>query len=532
MRRPLRPRTSPLSGRIDRARKSRPGSVTLLAVFLFFTLTALGLGLAMLAGTYQRVGLFKARALRTGFAAENGVKQMFASLAEAAAGRASPVEISTGRWAELMEATAAGRADVAAEALAWAVPFERRGSAGEEFWESRLELALDRWEDKGDYLQAEIRADISAEGWLEGGARRKSASLGSMLEVLAGRIPLAAIPLLAAGPGGPDSLAELLAREKVEILATNPGRMGTPPCSTAAALIPADATPALAETLKVKIFSPDKLSRAELRRALGLEVVNEPVPDGVYLISNDAGLGGVFVQGDVEELLLAAEAGWQWARFRLEEGEWLLKFSPALGQTTFAGPAGERSFDRTPMPVIMVNGEIRSLGGGMVGLGETMTATTDPAVPSVVDGVSLTLVCSAEITITSHLVQEGVRWKDGLPYLRDSQSQLVIYANGQDFVDGTERSGKVKVGTNAPKDLQIQASIAARGGFSAESAAGDVTVAGSLQAGAVAAGPGKIKIAPDGRLSAEARAGVPSFAPKTTMPVLYCLSLEPLRWTE
>lgn len=505
--------------------------MTLLAVFLFFTLTALGLGLAMLAGMYQRVGLFKVRALRMGFAAENGAKQMFALLSEAA-GRASPVEISSGRWAELRAATAQGRADAAAEALALNVPLEIRGSAGEEFWESSLGLGLDRWEDRDDYFAAEIRAHILAEGWLEGRARRKSAALESKLEVLAGRIPLSSIPLLAAGPEGPDSLAGLLAQEKVEILASNPGRTGTAPRSTAAALIPADATPALAETLKVKIFSPGKLSRAELRRALGLEMVDAPVPDGVYLIANDAGLGGVFVQGDVEELVLAASSGWQFARFSLEEGVWLLKFSPSLGETVFAEPTGTRAFERTPLPIIMVNGKIASLGGGTVGPGDIVAMTADPDVPSVVDGVSLTLVCSDEVIVTSHLIQEGVRWKDGLPYLRDSQSQLVIYASGQDFIDGTERAGRVKVGTNAPRDLQVQAAIAARGGFSALSAAGDVTVVGSLQAGALAAGPGKIKVAFDERLSAGARSGLFSSAPKTAVPVLHVFSLEPLRWSE
>jgi len=504
--------------------------MTLTAVFLYFILSAIGLGLATLAAMYQRAGSLRATAFRMSFAAENGAKQAYAVLAAAVSRRTSPIEISPERFSELREATAAGEIDAAEEALGLDFPLEISEAVGSQVWTAGLGLFFARWEDREGFFLAEFRGDAKSEGRLEGLARRKTALLEAKLGILAGRIPLAAVPLLVAGPDGPESLGDLVAQGKVELRPAGSRRRIPGPMATASALIPADATPALAETLKVKIFSPEKLTKAQLRQALGLEMIDEPVPDGVYLVANDTGLGGVFVQGDVEELLLAAESGWQYAQFKLEEGIWILKFNPSLGETIFVEPAGERTFDRTPLPIIMVNGKILSLGGGTVEAGGTVALSTDPSVPSVVDGVSLSLVCADEVTITSHLVQEGVRWKDGLPYLKDSRSQLVLHASGQDFIDGTERSGKIKVGSKAPRDIQIQASVTARGGFSAAEGAGDVTIAGSLQAGALDSGSGKIRITPDERLlSGPSASGA---YPRSSIPLLWIASLEPLQWFE
>jgi len=530
MTRRSRPRTWPWPDKDVRGRKGRRGSMTMTAVFLYFSLTAIGLGLVTLAAMYQRAGSLRATAFRMSFSAENGAKQAYAVLAATVSGRNSPTEISPERFSELREATAAGKNDAAEEALGLDFPLEISEAAGKQAWTASLGLASGRWEDRDGFFLAEFRSEAKSEGRVAGAARRKTARLEANLGILAGRIPLAAVPLLVAGPDGPESLGGLVARGKVELRPAGSRRRIPGPMATASPLIPADATSALAETLKVKIFSPGKLTKAQLRQALGLEMVNEPVPDGVYLVANDAGLGGVFVQGDVEELLLAAKTGWQYAQFKLEEGTWHLKFNPSLGKAVFIEPGGERAFDRTPLPIIMVNGKILSLGGGTVEADGTVALSTDPSVPSLVDGVSLSLVCADEVTITSHLIQEGVRWMDGLPYLKDSRSQLVLYASGRDFIDGTERSGKIKVGSKAPRDLQIQAAVAARGGFAVEKGAGDVVIAGSLQAGALEPGASKIRITPDERLLSGGAAAAAS--PRSTIPLLWIASLEPLQWFE
>jgi hypothetical protein len=504
--------------------------MTLVTVFLFFTITSLGLGLITLARIYQKLGFHKVHGLKMGFAAENGAKQAFAALTAAIAGRSSPVEVTDWRLVELKEATAAGDIILAEELLGLEIPFEVAEAEGPQAWRSRFDLAPGFFEDRDEYFFAAFRGAVLSEGRLEADTRKKSATLEIELKILAGRIPLAYFPILLAGPEGRSVLDELIRRKQVEVLPGERRFVIPGPASTDEPLISADATAFLEKALQIKILSPDRLSRAELRRALGLEMVNEPVPDGVYLIANDAGLGGVFVQGDVAEMSLAAEAGWQFAQFKLEEGTWLLKFNPSLFKTVFQEPTGLRLFDRTPLPIIMVNGKILSLGGGTAGPDNSLTRTSDASVPCLLAGVSLTIVCADEITLTSHLVQEGVRWIDGIPYLKDSQSQLVIYATGRDFADGAELSGTIKVGAEAPRDLQIHASLAARKNFEAGKGAGDVLLAGGLQTSGLSLGTSKLRIVPDDRILSGA---FPAEAvPRAAVPLLWILSLEPLEWRD
>ena len=112
----------------------------------------------------------------------------------------------------------------------------------------------------------------------------------------------------------------------------------------------------------------------------------------------------------------------------------------------------------------MVNGNIASLGGGTVGPDATLTLTEGTDAPSILSGVSLTIVSAGETVISTHLVQEGVRWTDGLPYIKDSTAQLFLYASGTDFVTGARTDGRIRVSADAPADLFLQASCTARDG--------------------------------------------------------------------
>lgn len=347
---------------------------------------------------------------------------------------------------------------------------------------------------------------------------------------MAGRVPLSAFPLLLAGEDGPDQAAALAAENKV-VLASPEAGGGLLPCgSTTNALIPSDVSPQLAETLRIRILTPDGLTVYQLRQALGLPLVNEPVPDGVYLVVNDAGLGGVFVQGDVEEMLLAADAGRQYLQFRLEEGTWRMWFNPSEYRTEFAGPGETRGYDRSPLPIVMVNGRISSLGGGIAdGLGNlTLAAGTDA--PSIAAGVSLTIVSSGETVITSHLIQEGVRWSEGLPYVKDSTAQLFLYAAGSDFLSGEERTGRIRIGGAAPADLYLQATLTARNGVQIEGDGRTVTVSGGLQAPTLEMGESRLIVRPDSRLLSALQSLNPS--PRSTLPLLVVIGWEARRWSE
>jgi hypothetical protein len=293
---------------------------------------------------------------------------------------------------------------------------------------------------------------------------------------------------------------------------------------------PDEADLLLKKAVRVKFLTPGRLTRAELRAALGLEMVNEPVPEGVYLIQSDLGLGGIFVQGDLDEIALAVDGDYQAISFRREGDSALLRFSPSLGRTTFAPPGseGRLEFDRVPLGMILVNGAVQSLGGGIMGPDGLPTIVTDDAVPCVLRGVSLTIVTSDKMTITSHLVQQGVKWIGSIPYLKDSTSQLILYASGRDLVGDQEKAGQVIIDPHAPREIALQASIAAKNAFVSEGASKTVLLAGGVQSKSIALNGSVLKIVPDERLRDAGR--IPENAPATTRSLIAVLSLRPLRW--
>ncbi|MBN1938997.1 MAG: hypothetical protein JW843_05400, partial [Candidatus Aminicenantes bacterium] len=242
------------------------------------------------------------------------------------------------------------------------------------------------------------------------------------------------------------------------------------------------------------------------------------------------GLGGIFVQGDVEEMILAAAAGRQHIQFRLEEGTWNMWFDPAAPRTEFTGPEGIQFFPLRPLPIILVNGAIKSLGGGTVDGAGNLSLSTAVDSPAVLAGVSLSIVSSGETIVSTHLTQEGVRWTDGIPYLKDSTAQLFLFAAGSDFLSGAKTSGTVRVGAAAPADLFLQASIAARDGVRFEGTNRKIVLSGSLQAGCLEAGTNRLEVRPDGRLLSTLQ--TPPSYPRSTAPVLILTGWEALQWTD
>jgi len=88
--------------------------------------------------------------------------------------------------------------------------------------------------------------------------------------------------------------------------------------------IPDDALPLISRGLR--LLKPDGLPNWLLRQALDLPPGHEPVPDGVYLIRNDPWVRAeLFVQGDLDELLLGIQAEWQIVQFQQEEKTWQVK---------------------------------------------------------------------------------------------------------------------------------------------------------------------------------------------------------------
>lgn len=512
-----------------RAGRSK-GSLSMVVVFVYFMISAIGLGLFMLTRTYRLWGAAKNDSILLGTAAENGARASLDALSEILADRLFPIALTDAGYAILRTATLSGEADPVESALGAPLPLAVADAGGGAEWSAELDFASERVCDSESYFSAMFLGSIAARGRLVRRLRTKRTTLEIGLSVMAGRVPLSAFPFLLSGENASENAAGLLADDSVVLVPPEAGGGRLPAAATETALITSDVAPQLAETLRIKILSPDGLTIYELRQALGLPLINEPVPDGVYLIVNDAGLGGVFVQGDVEEMILAADGGRQYIQFRLEEGTWRLWFNPSKYETEFRTPEEIRGYGRSPLPIVMVNGGIASLGGGIVdGLGNLALYPGSDS-PSILAGVSLTIVSSGETVITSHLIQEGVHWQDGVPYLKDSTAQLFLFASGSDFFSGTETSGRIKIGAGALEDLQLQASLTARDGILVEGAGRTITVSGGLQTTNLDVNGSRLEIRPDGRLLSDLQA--PNLGPRTADPVLCLLGWEVRQWSD
>ncbi len=199
-------------------------------------------------------------------------------------------------------------------------------------------------------------------------------------------------------------------------------------------------------------IGPDPLD-TEIRAAVADQVKGgEEIPDGVYLANDGLTLrhprtlrqSGIYVKGDVSELVLAVEDGRQVVIIALEDGDddqratKKIVLDPEQDSIEVAwGPSfrNTRSYKGLPNGVIYVDGEIGSLFG-------------------TVYQSRLTVAARGTITITDHLVYRGPAEAEG-PW--QPQGVLGLFT----------REGDVLIdGESAPADLYIDAAILApRGQF-------------------------------------------------------------------
>ena len=499
-------------------------------VLLMVVFTGLGLAMLQASGVHMKINGMRRLSVLLDGSSENGLKRGLHDLASWLEAEALLAPVP----AEAIEAVRAdpprGFSRMVEAALGSAFPRSLEESFDGMVWESRADCGFRDLVDRGDYLRITAALRIEASGGLvRARPRRRSALVGS-LGFLAGRLPLAAIPLyIEGGTGGDDGTS--FAGENGIRLADRPGELMAPGLAAASGgVLPGDAAGLAARALNIGVFRPGDLSPARLREALGLEATTDPVPDGVYLIRNDLGLGGIFVQGGLDEMILAVRGDAQIVVFRAAGREWRLEWSPARSRTEFLTPEGAVFYDLVPLPILFVNGAIAALGGGAVGLDDRVEMCFDGGTPAVLNGLDLTIVSADRVTIASHLILEGVRWQDGIPYVRGSEAQLVIYAAGQDAITGERKEGGIAVAAGAPAGTKIQASLtAAAGGFRIEGSDRTVELLGALHADAYAGNGNGLTLYRDDRA---ATGLLPRFGPLTAEPHLAVFALRVESWEE
>lgn len=519
------------SSRTPRWRRSdEGGSVTLAVLLLFVVFSALGLAMLHASGVHMKVNGFRRLSALLDCASENGLKRGLHELAARLEAEGLLAPVADERVAALRLDAAAAFAPLLENALGGVFPRTARESFDGLVWESLAQCRLAGLEDRGGYFRVSAALLVEASGGLARSRPRRRSVLEGAIGLLAGRLPLAAIPFYIAGPMTASERAAFLEANGIDF-PPRPGELvGAGLAASAGGVIPEFPAELVARALNIGLFRPGDLSPAALRRALGLEPSPEPVPDGVYLVRDDLGLGGVFVEGDLDEMLLAVRGDTQVVAFRAGEAEWRLEWSPSRGRTEFLTPEAGFAYDLVPRPIVLVNGAISSLGGGTAGPEGRLEISLDESTPAVLDGVELTIVSADKVTISSHLVLEGVRWQDGVPYAKGTEAQLVIHSAGRDLVSGAAVEGGLEVAEGAPADLKLQASLtAASGGFRIEGEAKGIELLGSLHADAYDGNESALAVFRDDR----AAAGVfPRNSPLTDSSYLALYALKVLAWSE
>jgi hypothetical protein len=507
------------------------GTMIIAIMFTFLVFSTLALSSIFLSQVYLRLGGFRKNSVLLEYSSENGLKSGFHHLLQAVSNSPRPVLVSEERLSQLREDAGNSGAKIIEATIGLPLPLEINEAEGAMNWRSRVDGRPENVSDDGDFFSARFEVRIDSEGGLKNFLAKRTSTLETRLGILAGHVPLAFFPFLLNKELNPDEKREFAARNNINI-AWRPGDLLPPrPIIIEAPLIPQDASPLLEQALNIKIFRPQDLSNARLRAVLGLENSTDPVPEGVYLIRNDLGLGGVYVQGDVEEMITAIEQDFQVISFRTERGLWLLKFSPSQSKTYFETPLGTESYDLIPLGIIIVSGQIRSLGGGAMDPEGKIELIRDQEIPSLLQGVDLTIIASDKVNITSHLLRQGVKWQEGAPYLKENNGQLLIFSTGREFQADTQTEGGIVIGESSPPDIKIQASLTAQGeGFQIQGERTEVHIMGSLQATDYQPGPAKLDLVPlplyPGLNDDSLR------LPATAEPVLLLSSFETREWKE
>lgn len=465
------------------SKEKTAGSMLLLTLFSSFVLATLALGISFLSQIYLRTNSWRMNSIRLDYASENGIKTVLAEVMRNTEKIPLPKVLSEADYEKLQADLRNGQVGFLQRILELSFPIEILEAAEDLEWTSRADFLLESFVEASTFDQARCKLMVESEGKIKGLKPGRKSYLRGRLEVLCGHIPLFAFPLLVNKNLSQQEQNDFIPKNAIELVG-RPQNLLPPRADFAAEpLIPRDADGLIAKALNIKIFRPQDLSPARLRFALGLEESDAPIPDGVYLIHNDLGLGGVYVQGNLDELTLAIEEDFQLIFFKMGGNSWLLQFSPSQSKTHFISPSGRLFFDLIPLGLIIVNGRIESFGGGTVdATGKIVPLQNEEKVPSLLQGVNLTLVASDKVTISSHLIRQGVVWQDGIPYLKEKSGQLIIFSTGKDLWQDEAREGGITVDPGDASQLEIHASLATGGdGFRLAGENKLVELAGSLQ---------------------------------------------------
>jgi len=396
-------------------------------------------------------------------------------------------------------------------------------------WSAQADLKPPNVEFLSSYALAKTEIELRAKGEIIPFPRASSARLLINTALVAGYIPLPIFPLLIEKQIPPEEQDNFLLAKKIALQPANRASLAAKPFFSSAEIISRDVSPFLQKAFKMRLFRPDNVNPLILREVLGLERVAEPVPAGVYLIRDDLGLGGVFIQGDLDELLLATAESYQVVFFRQAEKTWELRFNPSLNETVWLMPEKDLIYDGCPNGVILINGNIHSCGGVEISPSGEFGAATNA--PSLIPGIKLALVTSGKINVTSAITQPNLEIKPGIPYRRETQTQVVIFSNGKDLITNEEREAGLCFDIRNAEELVVEADLTILGsGIRLSGSGKKVVVKGSLQTNAIDNNDKEIKIIPHENVLSLLKTD--NLPPLTCQPLTGIIFWRPTQWSD
>jgi hypothetical protein len=461
------------------------GSALVVCLLVMTVFASLGLGWLVSSQLFLQVEGSRKLNRLTLYAAENGLKTSLESINEYLQKSCSGRKIDEETFQHLRDQLLAGQTPLAYSVISEII--DSRESV-DDFshltWTVSAGLENAGLEDFEQYLRSTCRLIIDSTGLVQGFTGQRSEEVVALLTFYAGHLPLDQLPAAIEESGISEE-----SKEQIKLVSSAEGSIGGDlPLTLSKGTIPDDALPLISRGLR--LLKPDGLPNWLLRQALDLPPGHEPVPDGVYLIRNDLGPGGIFVQGDLDELLLGIQAEWQIVQFQQEEKTWQVKFSPATQKTTFISPDGPETFDWLLIPLVMINGRVNNLACGQPSPDGLMSPSAEEDTFSILAGCQLAIVSSSEIDITTNLKAQGLEWKEGIPYLRQKNSPLIIWSTGKDFQTEKLVDGGINVFSRENSPLTIAGNLIAGGeGLRVNNPGkGEVQIAGSLVATKLEAG--------------------------------------------
>ncbi len=272
-------------------------------------------------------------------------------------------------------------------------------------------------------------------------------------EIWQGEIPLPQLGVWLSGEG-PEGPAEPSPLAGLEV------RQGLPPL-LAPLQVRGEAGDLLLAALSLKSRQSDY---REIRTRLGLSAGTAPPPAGIYPILREGEISALYVQGDVERMLLLAIDEKQQVTIALAGIEETFRYTPGKADCqSLSAPGEPRLFAQQ----ILVNGAIHSLAGG----GDA----------AMLPECQLLIASAGRITVTGHLTA-ATSQRPGL------SPPLTLLAGRKDLVTGNSCEGGVTL--LGKVELQLEAHLVVDGDL--VNAGKKVYLKGTLAASRVRGGTGVV----------------------------------------